>query len=183
MEVKCLDELIVFTSGKNLTRMKEQKINVYTQEDFEKDLHCINEPDGKACCIINLIKSKTAPISKATTDKLITSNFLCCQFDEQILDQWYFCYQFNEGKEVQQQIAMYHQGTTLSVKKLTVRTIGELKIPLPDIKRQQTIGEMYRQLLIQNDLMIKQAEDMRKCTLAVIRKIEEDEKWQKVKIY
>ena len=107
-------------------------------------------------------------------DKCITSNFLKCEFDGQILDKWYFCYQFNEGKDFEQQIAMFHQGTTLSVKKLNVKTVGELKIKLPDIKKQRKIGELYRQSLIQNRLMKKQAEDIRDLILLTIRKIEEE---------
>ena len=71
---------------------------------------------------------------------------------------------------------MFHQGTTLSVKKLNVKTIGELKIRLPEIEKQRVIGELYRRSLIQNRLRIKQAEDMNNLALALIRKIEEDEK-------
>ena len=91
-----------------------------------------------------------------------------------MLDKWYFCYQFNEGKDFEQQIAMFHQGTTLSVKKLNVKTIGELRIKLPEIKRQRVIGEIYRQSLIQNRLMLKQAEQTKEMTLAILKQIEED---------
>ena len=69
---------------------------------------------------------------------------------------------------------MYHQGTTLSVKKRNIKTIGELRIALPDIEKQRTIGNLYRQLMIQNGLMIKQAEDIRKFTMTLIRRMEED---------
>ena len=69
---------------------------------------------------------------------------------------------------------MYHQGTTLSVKKLNIKTIGELKIILPDIQKQRTIGNLYRQSIIQNDLMVKQAENVRKFTMTLIRRIDED---------
>ena len=122
------------------------------------------------------MKTKAAPVSTENEDKCLTSNFLRCEFDSKILDKWYFCFQFNEGKDFEQQIAMFHQGTTLSVKKLNVKTIGELKIRLPEIKKQRVIGELYRRSLIENRLRIKQAEDMNHLTLALIRKIEEDEK-------
>ena len=69
---------------------------------------------------------------------------------------------------------MFHQGTTLSVKKLNVKTVGELKIKLPDIEKQRKIGELYRQSLIQNRLMKKQAEAIRDLLLLTIRKIEEE---------
>jgi len=69
---------------------------------------------------------------------------------------------------------MYHQGTTLSVRKLNIKTIGELKIVLPDMEKQRTIGNIYRQSIIQNDLLVKQAEDIRKFMMALIRRMEED---------
>ena len=174
MELKSLCEVINFSLGKNPTRIKEQKLSLYLPENFESDLYCTNEHDNRSECIINLIKSKVAPVSMDNADKCITSNFLKCEFDGRILDKWYFCYQFNEGKDFEQQIAMFHQGTTLSVKKLNVKIIGELKIRLPDIEKQRKIGELYRQSLIQNRLMIKQAEDIKNLTLTIIRKIEED---------
>lgn len=174
MEVKKLSDIINVTLGKNPTRLKEQEVCLYLPEDFENDLYCMSEYDGKAECIINLIKSKAAPISAKNKDKCITSNFLKCEFDDLILDKWYFCYQFNEGKDFEQQIMMVHQGTTLSVKKLNVKTIGELKIRLPDIEKQRKIGELYRQSLIQNRLMLNQMEKIKKFTLTIIRKIEED---------
>lgn len=174
MVLKSLGEVINFSLGKNPTRIKEQELSLYSLENFESDLYCINEHDKRSECIINLIKSKAALVSVDNEDKCITSNFLKCEFDGRILDKWYFCYQFNEGKDFEQQIAMFHQGTTLSVKKLNVKTISELKIRLPDIDKQRKIGELYRQSLIQNRLMVKQAEDIKNLTLTIIRTIEED---------
>ncbi len=174
MESIALNEIVQFTLGKNPTRIREQIDELYTPEDFEKDLHCINSTKEGMGCIINLIKSKCSPISEQTEMKCITSNFLRCDFDTGKIYPWYFCYQFNEGKGFKQQIEMYHQGTTLSVKKMNIKTIGELKIFLPDIERQMMIGNIYRQSIIQNDLMIKQAEDIREFTMALIRRMEED---------
>ncbi len=174
MESIALNEIVQFTLGKNPTRIREQIDELYTPEDFEKDLHCINSVKEGMGCIINLIKSKCSPISEQTEMKCITSNFLRCDFDTGKIYPWYFCYQFNEGKGFKQQIEMYHQGTTLSVKKMNIKTIGELKIFLPDIERQTMMGNIYRQSIIQNDLMIKQAEDIREFTMALIRRMEED---------
>ena len=55
-----------------------------------------------------------------------------------------------------------------------MKTIGELKIRLPDIQMQRKIGEIYRQSLVQNRLMIKQAENIKKLILNIIRKLEEE---------
>ena len=174
MESILLNEIIQFTLGKNPTRIREQADELYTPEDFENDLHCIHSTKEGMGCIINLIKSKCSPISEQTGAKCITSNFLRCDFDTGKIYPWYFCYQFNEGKDFEQQIEMYHQGTTLSVKKLNIKTIGELKIFLPDIKKQMLIGNIYRQSIIQNDLMIRQAEDIKEFTMALIRRMEEN---------
>ena len=174
MEIKKLGDVINFSLGKNPTRIKEQGLSLYSPEDFEDDLYGLNEHDDRSECIINLIKSKAAPVSLDNEGKCITSNFLKCEFNGRLLDKWYFCYQFNEGKNFEQQIAMFHQGTTLSVKKLNVKTIGELKIGLPGIEKQRRIGEIYRQSLIHNRLMLKQAEEIKNMTLTIIRKIEED---------
>ena len=174
MESIPLNEIIQFTLGKNPTRIREKSDDLYTTEDFEKDLHGIHSTKEGMGCIINLIKSKCSPISEQTEAKCITSNFLRCDFDTGKLYSWYFCYQFNEGKGFEQQIEMYHQGTTLSVRKLNIKTIGELKIVLPDMEKQRTIGNIYRQSIIQNDLLVKQAEDIRKFMMALIRRMEED---------
>lgn len=173
-EMERLSAIMQFFLGKNPTRVKEQGLSVYSPENFENDLYCINHHGAQSSCIINLIKSKAAPVSIENVDKCITSNFLKCEFDPTVLDKWYFCFQFNESKEFEQQIAMFHQGTTLSVKKLNVKTIGDIKIRLLEIEKQRMIGELYRLTLIQNRLRIKQAEDMNHAALSMIRKIGED---------
>ncbi len=174
MELVRLDEIIEFSLGKNVTRIKEQDTEIFTPEDFERDLSSGDNECNTYGCIINLIKSKAAPISVHTESKVITQNFLKCLLDESKILPWYFCYQFNEGKELEQQIAMFHQGTTLSVKKLNVKTISELKINLPDLEKQKLIGDAYRKSILQYQLYLKQAEDIKKYTLEMIRKIEED---------
>lgn len=174
MESKCLDEIIIFTLGKNITRLKNQRDDIYTPDDFEKDLHSINKTNEKSDCVINLIRSKAAPLSEETEEKCLTSNFLLCSIDTKVLDPWYFCYQFNEGKSFEQQISMYHQGNTLSVRKLNIQSISKLKIQLINLGKQKLIGNIYKQSIIQNDLMKRQAEDIRNLALETIRKIEED---------
>ncbi len=174
INIIALHELVEFTSGKNPTRLKGELSNVYNQEDFENDLNCLNSGEERAECIINLIKTKAAPVTTQTRNKTITINFLRCKFDPNVLDQWYFCYQFNEDKRVEQQISMSIQGTTVSVKRLNVKMIGDLEIDLPDIEKQRVIGSIYRQSLIENHLMQKKAEGIRNLTMSIIKKIQED---------
>ena len=42
MELKSLCEVINFSLGKNPTRIKEQELSLYSPENFESDLYCIN---------------------------------------------------------------------------------------------------------------------------------------------
>ena len=169
-----LDEIIQFSLGKNITRIKDSAAEIYTQEDFECDLKSSDEDDERYGCIINLIKSKAAPVSGETKDKILTQNFMKCILDETKILPWYFCYKFNEGKKLEQQISMYHQGTTLSVKKLNVKIIGDLIINLPDIEKQRLLGEIYRKSIIQYELSIKNADAIKKYTLEMLERIEED---------
>ena len=168
-----LEDLMEFTAGKNSTRIKEDDCDLYTQEDFEKDLHDMSNEtiDG---CIINLIRSKAAPLSIRSSKKCLTSNFLLCKFDISKLDPWYFCYLFNESKGMEQQINMLHQGSTVSVKKLTIKSVGELNVTLLDIDKQKLIGQLYCKSVKQQELLNKQAKNIVKLTKLVIAKIEED---------
>ncbi len=163
-----------FSLGKNVTRIKESETEIYTPEDFENDLVRKNEETESNICVINLIKSKAAPVSKNTINKISTQNFLRCNLDTSKILPWYFCYQFNEGKALEQQISMFHQGTTLSVKKLTVKSIADLQIHLPPLDKQHTIGEIYRESILEHALAIKIANEIKKYTLEMIRIIEED---------
>lgn len=168
-----LSEIIHFSLGKNATRIKEHADLFYTPEDFEKDLHGVNPTDDNAVCIINLIRSTCSPLSIQNESKLFTSNFLRCDFDTKVLNPWYFSYMFNEGKSFAQQIQMYHQGSTLSVKKLNVKSIGDLTISLPELEKQKQIGDLYKQSIIQNDLLHKKADLMQQFTVGIIRELEE----------
>lgn len=174
MEERKLSEVMRFTLGKNPTRMKETQVELYMPEDFESDFNFQDSEESRKDCIINLIKSKAAPISIKNMEKCITSNFLRGEFDERLIDGWFFCYKFNEGRDLEQQIAMFHQGNTLSVKKLNMKTVGELRIKLPNLEKQIVIGDMYKQSLIQKERMLSQAKQINIYTLEMIRKIEED---------
>ena len=71
MKLIILSEMVQFTLGKNPTRMRGQTNELYTSEDFEKDLHCIHAVKEDLGCIINLINSKCSPISEQTKTKCI----------------------------------------------------------------------------------------------------------------
>lgn len=169
-----LGDVITFTLGKNSTRIKEHESKIYSLEDFEGDLQAAEEISNNYGCTINVIKSKASPLSEKTVDKVLNSSYVKCDFDPEVLDPWYLCYQINEGTEIEQQINMFNQGTWTSVKKINVGMISQMTINLPDIKKQKVIGELYRQSIVQNNLLIKQADILKKFNMKLIKKIEED---------
>ena len=65
-----LEDVIQFTLGKNRTRIDPRITDIYTPDNFEKDLHSITTLDRPDECIINLMKSKAAPLSKETKEKM-----------------------------------------------------------------------------------------------------------------
>lgn len=174
MSYRKLEEIMEFTIGKNSTRLKNQGKDIYTPEDFEEDLHNINTSYGTIECIVNLMKTTVAPLSNNGKDKCITANFLKCKFDTEILDPWYFCYQFNEGQDIKHQINMLHQSNMVGIRKLTMKNIGEIKINLINIEKQRLIGKIYKKMLVQKEKMLSQVNNMECLTMEVIKKIEED---------
>ena len=97
-----LGDVITFTLGKNSTRIKEHESKIYSLEDFEGDLQAAEEISNNYGCTINVIKSKASPLSERTVDKVLNSSYVKCDFDPEVLDPWYLCYQINEGAEIEQ---------------------------------------------------------------------------------
>lgn len=174
MEYRKLEELMNLKTGKNATRLKDSTDDIYTPDDFENDFNEITLNKKISACVISLMTSKAAPLLERKNQKCITSNFLICNFDEEKLDPWYFCYLFNESKYIEQQIAMMHQGSTLSVKKLTIKNVSELTIPIHSIEQQRKIGQLYHEAIVKKNLMQKQVDDVSALLMEIIRKIEED---------
>lgn len=174
MNKKKLGDIAEFTSGKNPTRLKSDEILIYSKDDFEKDLICSNEIKDFSRCIIDLTSSMASPISVQSEKKYITSNYIKLEFDPNIMDVWYLCYSFNEGKDLAKQILKYNQGTTQFVQKLNAHIIKELELSIYDMNKQKMIGELYKKSLRQNYLLMKQAEQLKIYTKNIIRKIEVD---------
>ena len=171
---KKLSDIVTFTAGKNITRLNNvPEDNIYTQSDFENDLQGLNQGCTQGC-IINLMKSKAAPLSQITGSKCLITNFVLCNFDTDQLDPWYFCYLFNESKEIEKQLNRFQQGTVISVRKLTIKNIGELEIKIINFEKQKVIGKLYKEYVRKDYLMHLQIENISKLTRETIRKIEED---------
>ena len=67
------------------------------------------------------------------------------------------------------------QGVTLSVKQVSIPTLEKMEIPIVSIEKQRIIGRMYKQSIIQTDLMMAKAENFQEATLQMMKRIMEDE--------
>lgn len=161
-----LSEIAELSLGTNPSRVKD--VPLYTQEDLELSLiHC-REPNG---FIISLFTNKASPKGDEKTGKVLTSNFVECNVDTNVLDPFYFCYLFNEDKDIKEQISKMHlMSTVASVKRIPVQALAQLEVELPDIETQRAIGRTYHEAIKLKHLMNKQAENLFTATMEIINK-------------
>lgn len=173
-----VSDVVQLLSGPNASRIKKKYDNglLYTVADIELDLSQLGTkkrtkkrdmPDfftKIGDVVISLMKQQAAIITPTNAGKMLTSNFVKCQFDGKLLDAWYFCYWINESGEVRRQ---NYRDVNLSV--YTPRFIDELEMRLPPIETQQQIGELYKNLKHMQGLMDKQKDDWTRFTLQIIR--------------
>ena len=182
-------ELITFSAGTNKTRLSKDipEDSIYTLEDFDRDLtsstieglkenfisnkgKSVNSSAGDV--VISMTRNQAAIVSLHNGGKYLNSNFLKCAFDRNKLYPWYFCYLFNESVFINQQIKKLQQGTIGCINRLTINMIGSLEFELEDISQQKIIGELYHNMLIRESLALKHINDMRKYTLEIIKKVD-----------
>lgn len=188
-EVVTFGDLIAFSAGTNMTRLSGDisDESIYTLEDFDRDLSSLNQEyldvdnfitKGKSVIsvagdiVISMTRSQAGIVSLESSGKYLNSNFVKCEFDRNKLYPWYFCYLLNESGAISQQIKKLQQGTIGCINRLTISMIGSLEFELEDISQQRIIGDLYRNMLIRERLTLKQMEDMRKYTLELIKKVD-----------
>ncbi len=188
-EVLKFGDLITFSAGTNLTRLSGDisEDDIYTLENFDSDLCSLNEmsdePNANVTksksivsnagdVVISMTRNQAGIVSAKNSGKYLNSNFVKCEFDTKELYPWYFCYLLNESPTISQQIKKMQQGTIGCINRLTISMIGSLEFRLEDLSQQKMIGDLYRNLLVRERLVIKQMEDMRKYMLEIIRKVD-----------
>lgn len=188
-EIVTFGDLITFSAGTNMTRLSADipDDSIYTLEDFDRDLSSLNQKylevdtsitKGKSVIsvagdvVISMTRNQAGIVSSESNGKYLNSNFVKCEFDRSKLYPWYFCYLLNESGAISQQIKKLQQGTIGCINRLTISMIGSLEFELEDIMQQKIIGDLYRNMLIREHLTIKQMEDMRRYTLELIKKVD-----------
>ena len=163
-----LSDYVTFVSGVNPTRANKQIDDVivyYEQSDFNNDFnhldgyeieenpsdfgkHTLKEGD----IVISNIQQKAVMIGKSNAGKVIPLNFTKVEFKKKTLDKNYFLYLFNSNKSIQRQKEREQQGNVLQ--KLSTKALGELKIPVIPLEKQNKIGEAYSKTLkLQGELI------------------------------
>lgn len=188
-EIITFGDLVTFSAGTNLTRLSGDvsDSSIYTLEDFDRDLSSLSKEyvdagmsaaKGKSVIsaagdvVISMTRSQAGIVSSENSGKYLNSNFVKCEFDRDKLYPWYFCYVLNESTAISQQIKKLQQGTIGCINRLTISMIGSLLFELEDLSKQRTVGDLYRNMLIRERLTLKQMENMRKYTLEIIKKVD-----------
>ncbi|WP_096186850.1 restriction endonuclease subunit S domain-containing protein [Evansella halocellulosilytica] len=91
--------------------------------------------------IIHLLSQKAVRFPSDYEGYLIPLNFVALDFDE-TADPDYITWYFNEHPKMKKQLILATQGS--SVTSLSLVNLKDLKVELPDIKKQKQIGKAYR---------------------------------------
>ena len=169
---QALGQKINFCVGRNVTRQKISD-NVYSLDDFFNDLYGKNgyADSQNAKCVVSLTKNKAAVLSPQTAEKSLSSIFLLCEMDTDEIEPWYFCYIFNEDKDLIAQMKKLQQGAIGCMAKLNVSLISSLMIDPPLIERQKIIGKAYREILLLERLNREQTENRKIVALETLNRM------------
>ena len=178
-----LEKILKMNVGPNSTRIRGQypEVPVYSVLDLEDDLFqkpsemvtSHEEHSGPAFTkagnlLISIIKEKACIVSEGNGGKLFTSAFIRCQYDEKILDPWFFCFFFNESEEVGKIIHVRSGMPGLGYYHLNTEIIGQIEIDLPPLEKQKTLGSLYQGCLKQLRLYDRKKEVLKKAVNLVI---------------
>lgn len=172
-----LNEILNMTSGPNSSRIKDGYKNIprYFVTDLEDDLLQVpneshpleselKEPifTREGDLLISIIKEKAAVVGKGREGFILTSGFIRCEYDKNILDPWFFCYFFNQSNAVDMEIHFRSGMPGLGSYHLNAKTIGEIEIDLPTLEKQKKLGRLYKDCLNQMRLYDKKKNTLMK---------------------
>ena len=119
-----------------------------------------------------MTRNQAGIVSIKNSGKYLNSNFIKCEFDKEKIYPWYFCYLINESTMVSKQIKKLQQGTLGCINRLTMNMIESLEFTMEEMPQQIVIGDLYRNLLVQERLTLKYLENMKKYTLQMIKNVD-----------
>ena len=108
---------------------------------------------------------KAAVLTAEHEGMIISSNFLILEFPGGIMDPHYFAWYFNEHPDMKRMRETVINGEG-KVKVLSIRLIRELKISVPDLVMQMSIGNLYA-LQVEKERLWKEKLRLEKDILSV----------------
>lgn len=186
-----LEDIVTVKIGRNLSRgSKKNDLNLvaYSYEDLMNDLNGSfldskasfystnsNYKDGYLSSagdvVFSFVSSKAGIVSDLNQGKIINQNFAKLIIEYNQLDRGYLCYALNESYSMKKQMAISMQGST--VPKLSPAILKELKIKLPSIEKQRTIGKAYFLFRKRQALAKKQIELEEQLYLEVLNQLDQ----------
>ena len=151
-----LKDVADISMGINTTRITNVK-DAYTYFDLENDIKHVNASFNKKKLnlhetyegeiIFGIAKSLAAIVSKKNSGKILSLNFIEINYNQNKIDPWFLLYYFNESNQFKRQLF------TISDMRLSVSTFKNFEIDVPDMHKQQVIGNIYQLLQNLNYLM------------------------------
>lgn len=153
-----ISEIVKAKTGINLTRdaAKYPDSLLYNTADMEDDLfqkdsdaslslgNAFQETLKEGDLVLGLVNHRAAVVGHGNAGKILKNQFAKCEYDSSSLDPWYFCYYINESEEFRMLLATKLNGSI--VKQMTLSSLADLLIVVPQIETQQKIGRLYRRL-------------------------------------
>lgn len=186
---KKLKEFITFSLGYNQSRIARdnegQNIIYYDQAAFAEDIEALVVHEDvikrdtvnslglhEGQVVINRLNNQATMISENNVGKVLTSNFICVEFNNSDLDKTYFMYLFNAYKKVQRQKEKMSQGIS-AVQSISLADLGEIEIPYVNIAEQRLIGNTYMKMLELERVLSKQINLIDRLSLTLLDNIVE----------
>ncbi|MED1611081.1 MULTISPECIES: restriction endonuclease subunit S [Bacillus cereus group] len=186
-----LEDIVTVRTGRNVSRGNERNdltLVTYSFEDLTNDLDGsfldsqLNSYSGNSNykdsylssageVIFSFVSSKAGIVSELNQGKIISQNFAKLIIECDYLDSSYLCYILNESYSIRKQMAISMQGST--VPKLTPAILKKLKIELPTIQKQRTIGKAYFFLRKRQALAKKQLEIEEQLYLKALKQLDQ----------
>lgn len=150
METKHLSTIANIVLGKNGSRIKHPKSDIYNVEHMNTDLENLYLLDhqnshlqkGNAGNVVfNLNTYQTAIISTANATKIFDQNFMIIKCKPEIVDPRYLCFVLNCSDTIKRQEAALSQGVI--IRRVSTSDIKRMKIPLTELSQQRLIGRIY----------------------------------------
>ncbi len=176
-----ISKVISFVQGKNQVRFSSRELSkLYVRESYQHDLGALspvnmdyaedvvsNSPLKSGDILINPVQRKAIVVSPQNSDKIIDNNFIKVVFLSNKIDKNYFLFLFNESFDIKSQLERGVQGS--QVFRISISQLEDIVVTLPTIKKQKTLGKIYREIEQIKYLKKKKAEQYDNLLRAIIK--------------